>query len=260
MPTWFRCEECASKYYTAAPLEEAMIDDECEECNNKIEPIYYAVERFLERNLKVNFNIKKKSPARLNQGEITSFNKRSINLALHGKEFNDDLFDYRISCNVNFARDEYPAGRFYFDSEVLNYCENKRLGVIISTPKYLVRKQERSAPRYPLRTAVKYRLADDISNFLANNQSDYKQGWTIDISKSGLLLMADREATKEINNDKYIDLMIQYDNYNISTIGNIARMNNIDNDNRIALGIEFLEQKSANLDLIEELSDRRIVY
>ena len=260
MPTWFRCKECFSKYYTAAPLEEAMIDDECEKCKNQIEPIYYEIGRFLKSNLEVDFNIKKKNPARLNKAKIMAFNNNSINLFLFNNTYADKFFDFRVSCRVSFARDEYPAGRFYFDSEILNYNKDKSLGVIISTPEYLVRKQERSAPRYSLRTAVKYRLADDINNLLANDHSDYKQGWTIDISKSGLLLMADSEAPEEINNDKYVDLMIEYDSYNISTIGNVARVNNNDNDNSIALGIKFLEQKSANLDLIEELGERRIVH
>ncbi|MFW6301704.1 MAG: PilZ domain-containing protein [Bacillota bacterium] len=261
MPTWFRCKNCFNKYYTAAPLEVAMIDDECEKCEGKLEPIYYEVASFLKRNLEVDFNFKHAGPARLSKGKIKSYSKKSINLVLSGNKFEEKFYDYRASCRVSFAREDHPAGRFYFDSEVLNFDQDIKLGLIISSPEYLVRKQERSAPRYPIKTDVKYRLADDIKSLLAGDQVEYNQGWTVDISKSGVLLMTDSNEIEEINEDKYVDLKIEYDRYNISTIGNVARINKLEKANdRVALGIKFLQQKSDNLDLIKELGTRKIIF
>ena len=261
MPIWFRCNNCFNKFYTAAPLEIAIIDDECEKCESKLEPIYYEVDEFLKRNLLVNFNFKKQGPARLSKAKIKSYNNKSINLVLLDNKFPDKLFDYRVSCRVSFSRKQHPSGRFYFESELLNYDEDNKSDLIISAPEYLVRKQERSAHRYHLKADVKYRLADDIESLISSDYDKEKRGWTADISESGVLLITENEEVEEINKDKYIDLKIEYDSYKISTIGNIARVENLDNmKNRLALGVEFIQDKADNLSLIDEIRDSKIAY
>lgn len=234
-----------------------MIDNECEKCGGKLEEIYYDIDIFLKRNLEVDINLKKPGPVRLRKGKIISYDNKSLNLLLLGNKFDDEFYENRVSCRVGFAREKHPSGRFYFDSEVLNYNEEKRNKLIITTPDYLVRKQERSAYRYPLKTDVKYRLADNIGNLLAGDQAEYNKGWTVDISKSGVLLMADGIDLEKIYKGKYIDLKIKCNGYNISTIGHIARVNNLDKlDKRVALGVEFLRDKSDNLELIDDLSKK----
>ena len=256
---WFRCKECTNKYYIATPLEETNVVGECDKCGGIVEPIYYEIEKFLSRNLVVDFSLIKNGPVMLSKGEVMSFNNKSISLIIYENTFDSSLYDFSVSCRVSFAREEIPVGRFYFDSEVLNYGKDNKFGVIISTPEYLIRKQERLDPRHSLRTDVKYKLADDIEKLMADDLAEYNLGWTVDISQSGALLLADREALENIVVNKYINLEIEYDRYKISTVGNIARVENVDvADERIALGINFLKAKSDNLNLIDDLRRKRI--
>ncbi len=68
----------------------------------------------------------------------------------------------------------------------------------------------------------------------------------------------------ELNSYKYIDLEIEYDDYNLSAVGKIVRLFRLkEASDRLFLGIEFLKETPGNSDLsnlIEKLKNRQIDY
>ena len=259
MPTWFKCKKCGKKYYTATSSDAGKFDDLCEECDGNLAEVYYDVKQYLKKSMMVNFHLRKKEPAKLYSGKVLSVDDREINLIVYSKR-SDIILKELSACHVSFARDEFPEGRYFFHGKILSFYEEMNPQIILETPEYIERKQQRQAERYPLKTRVKYRLGDDIKELMEKADSDYKVGQSLDISRSGLLLMDEMSKFEELNPEKYIDLEIEYGDYNISTIGNIARVNRLkEADGKLALGIKFLERDSNNLDIIEELKDKKIV-
>ncbi|MFW5790911.1 MAG: PilZ domain-containing protein [Bacillota bacterium] len=257
MPTWFKCEKCGNKYYTAASSDVGNFDDFCEECNGRLVEVYYDVSRFLKRNLMVDFNLKKQGPSKLYSGKVLSINDDEVNLIVYSKRPNTILKELS-ACNISFAREESPEGRYFFHSKILSYYQEQDPQVVVETPEFVERKDERRAVRYPLKTRVKYRLGDDIQELMKKADGEYRVGETIDISKSGLLLLDKNARYDELSPDKYIDLEIEYGDYRISTIGNIARINRRKEiDGSLALGVKFIEGDSDNLEIIEELKGNK---
>jgi len=255
MPTWFKCRECGKKYYTATSSDAGNFDDFCEECDGKLAEVYYDVKRFIKRNLMVDFNLERKRPSNLYSGKVLSINDDEVNLIVYSRRPNTILKELS-ACNISFAREESPEGRYFFHTRILSYYQEQDPQIVVETPEFVERKEERRAVRYPLKTRVKYRLGNDIKELMEKVDGDYRVGETLDISKTGVLLL-DRDAGyDELSPDKYIDLEIEYGDYRISTIGNIARINRRKEiDGSLALGIKFIEGDSDNMEIIEELKD-----
>lgn len=255
MPTWFKCRGCGEKYYTAASSKIGNFDDLCEECGGELAEVYFDVKRFVKKNLMVDFNLERKRPSNLYSGKVLAINDNEVNLIIYSKRPNTILKELSV-CNISFAREESPEGRYFFHSRILSYYQQQDPQIVVETPEFVERKDERRAVRYPLKTRVKYRLGDDIQELMEKADGDYRVGETLDISKTGVLLL-DRDARyDELGSDRYIDLEIEYGDFRISTIGNIARVNRRKEiDGSLALGIKFIDGESANLEIIEELKD-----
>ncbi len=260
MPTWFRCEECEKRYYTAASSNSISFDLICEECGGDLEEVYYNIERFLQDNTIISFQLIKKQPTNRYNGKVLSINDDEINLIVY-REKSDILLKELAVCNISFAREEAPEGRYVFTSRILGFYKEENYKIVVETPDALIRKEERVAKRYPLKTRVEYKLGEDFQELMEKAEDDYKIGQTLDISEAGLLLIDEYVEFEELSPDKYVDLEIEYGDYSLSTIGSIARFNRLKEENgKLALGVKFLDETPVNSDLIEELKDGQIDY
>lgn len=259
MPVWFKCNDCGQKFYTAASSSIIDFDNECEKCQTKMTEIYYDIERFILKNLTVNFHPKENRPTELYSGKILSIDNKKIDIIAYGKSSSLTIKKYS-DYHVSFAREIYPEGRYFFHSKILNYFDQQDPQLVFERPDVIERKEERQAKRYPLQTTVRYRLADDIEELINDTEdNDFRIGETLDISRTGLLLIDEMSRFEELNQEKYIDLELNYHDYNFSLIGNIARVNRLKEANgKLGLGIKFLDQNSNNLDLIEEIKNNKI--
>ena len=258
MPAWFRCEKCEEKYYTASSSEANKFSDECEKCGGNLQEIFWEVEKLIERESIVNFHLTENQPSVVYKGKVLSVNDDGIGLLVYNNK-SDNLLNELASCHFSFARAKKPEGRFHFQSQILGYYHHDEPQVVVETPEFLIRREERKAARFELETSVKYRIANDVRELMAMSDDDYNIGKTRDISKSGLLLVDNLGLS--VVDDKYIDLEIEYDDYKISTIGNIARAETVDETgDKKALGVKFLRRNSDNLDIIDELRAREVAY
>ncbi len=258
MPVWFRCKRCEEKYYTASSIKASKFSDECEKCGGNLQEIFRDSQKLIERGLMINFHLTDNHLSAVYEGKVLSVNNDEISLIVYSDRPNNLLKDL-AACNLSFARDKSPEGRFYFHSRILGYYQHEDPQVVVEAPEFLIRREDRKAPRFELETTVKYRIAGDVGELMAMTDDDYKTGKTRDISKSGLLLV-DYLDLSEIN-DKYIDLEIEYGDYRISTIGDIARVESVDETgDKKALGVRFLKHNSDNLDIIDELRAKKVAY
>ena len=256
MPAWFRCEQCEEKYYTASSREASKFSDECEKCGGNLQEILWDVPELIERETIVDFHLTENQLTNIYQGKVLSLNGDEIGLHVYSNKSNN-LLDEMATCYLSFSRSKRPKGRFYFNSQILGFYDHDDHQVVIKTPEFLVRREERSSPRFELETTVKYRIADDFGKLMAMADDNYNIGETRDISKKGLLLVDNLGLS--VVNDKYIDLKIEYDDYKISTIGNIARVNSIDQSgDKKALGVKFLRRNVDTLKIIDELGLKKV--
>ena len=258
MPAWLRCKQCEEEYYTATSIMTAKFSSKCEKCGGNLQEIFWDIQKLIEPEMIVNFHLMENQQAIIYQGKVLSVNNDEIDLLVYSdKPYN--LLNELEACCLSFARADNPEGRFYFHSKILGYYQHEDLQVVVKTPEFLVRKEERKAPRFELETTVKYRIADDFVKLIAMFEDDYNFGKTRDISKRGLLLV-DNLVSSEIDN-KYIDMKIEYNDYKISTIGNIARVKSVDGTgDKKALGVMFLRRNSDTLNIIEELRVKKATY
>ncbi len=258
MPAWLRCKQCEEEYYTATSIMATKFSRQCEKCGGNLQEIFWNVQKLIEPERIVNFHLTENQMTALYHGKVLSVNDDEISLLVYSDK-PDNLLNELAACYLSFSRAEYPEGRFYFHSQILGYYQHEDLQVVVKTPDFLVRKEGRRAPRFELKTTVKYRIADNFGKLIAMSDDDYNFGKTRDISKRGLLLV-DSLGSCEIDN-KYIDMKIEYDDYKISTIGNITRVDSIDETgDKKALGVRFLRRNSDTLDIIEELRAKKATY
>ena len=258
MPAWYRCKQCKEKFYTASSSMASNYSGRCEKCGGKLQEIFRDTQELIERGLMVNFHLMENQLTAVYQGKVLSVRDDEISLIVYSDR-PDNLLKELAACNLSFARDENPEGRFYFHSKILSYYQHQDPQVVVETPEFLIRRQERKAPRFELETKVKYRIASDVGELMAMTDDDYRIGKTRDISRTGLLLVDDLNLDEV--DDKYIDMEIEYGEYNISTIGNIARVKSVDETgDKKALGVRFLRRNTDTLDIIEELRVKNATY
>ena len=258
MPAWLRCKQCEEEYYTATSSMATIFTSKCEKCGGNLQEIFWNIKKLIKPEVIVDFHLTENQLATIYQGKVLSVNDDEIGLLVYSDK-PDNILNELAACYLSFARADNPEGRFYFHSEILGYYHHENLQVVVKTPEFLVRKEERRAPRYELETTVKYRIADDFGKLIAMSDNDYNFGKTRDISKRGLLFV-DNLVSSEIDN-KYIDMKIEYNDYKVSTIGNIARVKSVDETgDKKALGVRFLRRNSDTLDIIEELRVKKATY
>ena len=239
MPTWFKCRNCKEKFYTAKSEFQINKDERCYKCGGILDKICREIERVLEEGDLVEMLLTPGEEDRRARVEVENIEEDCINMSVIDGYVSPARANEDEIVEVRFTRKEPRPGRFSFKSELINYESKEDLNIIISKPNHAVHHQERRAPRFPLNTEAKFRVAESEEDL--EPEKSYERGETVDLSVTGVLVASDDFSPEEVEEDKPVKLKLELEEHELEIEGRIARIAELKQGEKkkAGMGIEF---------------------
>ncbi len=257
MPTWFKCRDCKEKFYTAKSEFQINKDERCYKCGGILDKICRDVERVLEEGDLVEMLLTPGGKDRRARVEVKSIVEGYIIMNVKDGQVSHDRVNEDEVVEVRFTRDKPRPGRFSFKSKLVDYESEEDLDITISKPNHAVHHQERRAPRFPLHTEAKFRVAESEEDL--EKAKNYEQGETVDLSVTGVLVASDTSRPEEIEEDNPVKLKLELEEYELEIEGRIARVTELEKkkEGKTGLGVEFADIDNEQRELLRELQRKR---
>ena len=265
MPVWLKCKNCEKEFYTAKSDYRVGTSEECQNCGGILNKICKNLQRVLEENMLVEVKLNSEQGDRRARCMVEDITEDNIELVVRDGHIPSDISSREDGVRVGFSRNKPMAGRYYFQSsvEVVSGGENGSK-LILSSPEYALRQQERRAPRYPLDADVKYRLVENKADFdeiKSRGGSKERQtedvleseGKAVDVSLSGILVADDPERISGIDEDQKVSLNIETEEEEIELTGEIARVDELEEEEKVGLGIKFNDVSSEEEIMLQKI-------
>jgi len=269
MPTWLKCRNCGKDFYTATSEYNIDREERCQNCQGNLVLINRMVEKVLSKgqNLELYFQEEGKKF----QGELDFITEDELSIK-NGDDIEEILSgEYLLEgeeCRASFSCRGAYSGRYYFDTEFLSLSREKKEDILLATPDYLVRRQERKDIRFSSNVPVKYRIAESLEELETGwknfSVQGYQTGKALNISSSGMLLADEKQFLSRVGENHKVVLKVEQGQYNFSLQGRVARVSDLTElekdrrnehfpeENYLGLGIQFLELKDESYKQLEK--------
>lgn len=250
MSVWLKCKNCKEEFYTDSNTYKIDHDKKCNECGGNLNKMQKDIEEILKSDMLVEVKIDSGRDDLRTRCMVKNIEDDSIKLIVIDGQIPRGISLFE-KVEVSFSRDKPKAGRYQFHSSIKQVStEEGNSVVIISVPEYALRHQERGAPRFPLDAEVKYRLVDSKADFdEIKSGGEYEEpegekvlsseGKAVDVSLSGILVADDPGHISDVEENQRVSLNIETENEKIELSGKIARVTDLDEEEKLGLGIKF---------------------
>lgn len=244
MPTQLRCAACGAWFYTATGEVFLDADQSCAQCG---EPLAIIKDRnkVVKPNLPVRLLLYPEATATDHStshgpytSRIESVSEESLELSVPLRENEPIWMRPGTRLRVQFVRRE-PAvqGRYRFRTEVIDCRWEPNPVLIAESPEEIVKIQERDSLRFAVQTPVKYRIPGETAAQPAN----FRTGYTVNLSNSGLLLAVDCRDLGEAEEGIRLEMLLTVGDSEVDIQGRVVRvLDSVKKGNgKGGLGIEF---------------------
>lgn len=258
MPTWLKCRDCREKFYTAK--SEFQLEDEgrCYKCGGLLDKICRNVEEVLEKRMLIEVLLKPGSEDRRVRAEVAKIKNDYIDLTVKDGHVSHDKLNDNELVEVRFSRKKPNPGRYYFRSKLLDYNGSDSMDISISKPKHVVQRQERNAPRFPIKTEAKHKIVEPPEEL--DKPLNFNRGKTLDLSVSGAMVAPENVNPEKLEEDSPVKLKLELEDQEIMIEGRIARVaepKDIEKS-RIGMGIEFTSINEEEQRALRKFQSRKL--
>lgn len=149
----------------------------------------------------------------------------------------------------------YGKDIYKFDTVVIGRKIERILMIMLKKPERVIMIQRRSFARVPFMINVYCALirTEKSINTINDNQIDFFDAYTLDISGGGLRIAVDRKLEKKIQRGNILMLTIPIENENLTIEAKIARVENDRKNPKIICGLTFLDLDKKTREAIVKL-------
>lgn len=137
----------------------------------------------------------------------------------------------------------YGKDVYRFDTIVIGRKIEKILIIMLKKPEKIIMVQRRNFARVPLMINVCCALMCNAKNIytIGDNQIEFFDAYTLDISGGGMRVAIDRKYEKKIQRGNMLMVTIPLGNENVTIQGKIVRVENDRKNPKIICGLSFLD-------------------
>ncbi len=160
--------------------------------------------------------------------------------------------DEKVICHYYYNKDIYR-----FETVVSGRKIDKLLIIMLKKPEKVVMYQRRNFARVPLMVNIYCGILENSKKIenIGNNQIEFFDAYSLDISGGGLRLAVDRKFEKRLNLGSMLMMTIPLSDENLTIKGKIVRVENDRKNPKIICGVSFVE-----LDRLTRESIIRLVF
>lgn len=158
----------------------------------------------------------------------------------------------KVICLYYYNKDIYR-----FETIVSGRKIDKLLIIMLKKPEKVVMYQRRNFARVPLMVNIYCGILENSKKIenIGNNQIEFFDAYSLDISGGGLRLAIDRKFEKRLNLGSMLMMTIPFDDENLTIKGKIVRVENDRKNPKIIYGLSFVD-----LDRLTRESIIRLVF
>lgn len=160
--------------------------------------------------------------------------------------------DEKVICHYYYNKDIYR-----FETVVSGRKIDKLLIIMLKKPEKVVMYQRRNFARVPLMVNIYCGILEDSKKIenIGDNQIEFFDAYSLDISGGGLRLAIDRKFEKRLNLGIMLMMTIPLSDENLTIKGKIVRVENDRKNPKIICGVSFVD-----LDRLTRESIIRLVF
>lgn len=158
----------------------------------------------------------------------------------------------KVICHYYYNKDIYR-----FETVVSGRKIDKLLIIMLKKPEKVVMYQRRNFARVPLMVNIYCGILENSKKIenIGNNQIEFFDAYSLDISGGGLRLAIDRKFEKRLNLGSMLMMTIPLSDENLTVKGKIVRVENDRKNPKIICGVSFVD-----LDRLTRESIIRLVF
>ncbi|MBI6873110.1 flagellar brake protein [Clostridium aciditolerans] len=158
----------------------------------------------------------------------------------------------KVICHYYYNKDIYR-----FETVVSGRKIDKLLIIMLKKPEKVVMYQRRNFARVPLMVNIYCGILENSKKIenIGNNQIEFFDAYSLDISGGGLRLAIDRKFEKRLNLGSMLMMTIPLNDENLTVKGKIVRVENDRKNPKIICGVSFVD-----LDRLTRESIIRLVF